>query len=762
MSVPVLLAVVVLAIVCGVRVWNPDFPDRLERITYDFRVRTAQRFPQPVATNLAFVAMEDSSIAAVNAGIVYRDGKQYRLHYHSGLYWQRQVYGRLVDELAAQGAKAVAFDILFGELRTDHFPVQMADGTLMESDDFFAHHMALAGNVITAFTPEVPPVELFATNSLALGDISTDKDSDGALRRMKSFNLDWHPVFRSAAKQYGADLAHAKIGPDKIQIPLPDGTNITVNLDRDGNFDLAEYFGDAIPARFKRFEKPFTRVWDMGIVLAAQELNLDLAQADVDLPHGRIVLKGPGGVQRVIPVDSDGYFYIDWRLTPEDPRITREPIENLLLQDRFRFEGETNDLSSDFKGKLVIVGSAAQGNDLTDRGATPLQKETLLVSKHWNVANSIITGEFIRRSSLPVDLALIIVFGILTAVFTCQFRPIMATVCLALMMAGYFTAALVAFVQWHWWLPVIYPICGAMLAMYGALLVYLLVFEQKEKRRVKGVFSKMISPEVMDELLAAPKLEVGGSHRELTVFFADVRGFTSLTDRMQEIVAEHVRNQQVDYAQSEKFFEESAKETLETVNLYLSAVAEVVKKHGGTLDKYIGDCVMAFWNAPVPNEQHGVACVRAAIDAQRAIRDLNIRRQENNPARELDNQARAAAGLPPKPLHTALQLGTGVNTGMVTVGLMGSPEHGFNYTVFGREVNLASRLEGVSGSGRIIISHLTYYHLLRHAPELASKCVELFPVTVKGIKDAVRIYEVPWQEGDAKTPAPEQPPAAKP
>src|SRR5690348_11850572 len=121
MSVPVLLAVMVLAIVCAVRIWNPDFPDRLERISYDFRVRTAQKFPQPVCTNLAFVAMEDSSIAAVNAGVVYRDGKKYPLHYHSGLYWQRQVYGRLVEELAAQGAKAVAFDILFGELRTDHF-----------------------------------------------------------------------------------------------------------------------------------------------------------------------------------------------------------------------------------------------------------------------------------------------------------------------------------------------------------------------------------------------------------------------------------------------------------------------------------------------------------------------------------------------------------------------------------------------------------------------------------------------------------------
>jgi adenylate cyclase len=170
-----------------------------------------------------------------------------------------------------------------------------------------------------------------------------------------------------------------------------------------------------------------------------------------------------------------------------------------------------------------------------------------------------------------------------------------------------------------------------------------------------------------------------------------------------------------------------------------------VKKNGGTLDKYIGDCVMAFWNAPTPNEKHALACVQAAIDAQRAILALNQKRLAENPAREIENQSRRAAGQPPKPMHIALQLGTGINTGLVTVGLMGSEEHGFNYTVFGREVNLASRLEGVSGSGRIIISDLTYYQLLRHAPELASACTELFPVTVKGIKDAVRIYEVPWK-----------------
>jgi class 3 adenylate cyclase/CHASE2 domain-containing sensor protein len=734
---PVFLALIVLAVVCGGRLWNPDLASRLERMTYDVRVRAAQNFPAPAATNLAFVSMEDSSIAAIRHGLL---GQPY------GLYWPRHIYGRVIEELSAQNAKVIAFDVLFGELRPDHAPVQMAEGGTMESDNFFALQMRRAGNVITAFTPEVTPPDLFATNSLVLGDISTEKDSDGVLRRIKSFNLSWHPAFKSAARQLGINLENARIEPDKILLPLPDGKTVTVPLDRDGNFDLADFVGDEIPKGFKRYDKPFTRIWDLGIVMAAQDLKLDLNKADVDLPHGKIILRGANGVERTIPVDVRGFFYINWQLTATNAVILREPIENVLKQDMARLSGRTDGLRDDFRGKLVIIGSAATGNDLSDHGATPLEKDTLLVSKHWNVANSVITGQFIRRAPLPLEIALIILLGAVTAFLTWQLRAVAASVLVALLMAAYFGAAVFLFVKFRWWLPVVYPLGGAMLALHGILLVHLVMFEEQDKRRVKSIFSKLVSPNIVNELLQAEQLSLGGAHREVTVFFADVRGFTALTDQVQESVAEHIRNHQVNFALAEKYFEESARETLETVNLYLSVVAEAVKKNGGTLDKYIGDCVMAFWNAPTPNEKHAVAAVQAAIAAQRAILELNEKRQAENPARDAENRARLAAGLPPKPLHVALQLGTGINSGFVTVGLMGSEEHGFNYTVFGREVNLASRLEGESGSGRIIISDLTYYQLLRHAPELAAICTELFPVTPKGFMNPVRIYEVAWRQ----------------
>ncbi len=416
-----------------------------------------------------------------------------------------------------------------------------------------------------------------------------------------------------------------------------------------------------------------------------------------------------------------------------------------MQQDKLRLLDETNDLRDDFRGKLVVIGSAAQGNDLTDRGATPLENDTLLVSKHWNVANSIITNQFIRRSSLSLELALILLLGGLTAWLTWQLRAVTASIAVLLVLAGYAVAAVIVFVKFHWWLPLVYPLVGAVLLQHFVLVVHRVVFEEREKRRVKSVFSKMVSPNVVNELLAADQLSLGGARREVTMFFADVRGFTALTDQAQEQVAQFVRQSDVDLLAADKYFEESAREMLETVNLYLAAVADVIQRYDGTLDKYIGDCVMAFWNAPTPNEKHALACVQAAIDAQRTILALNERRQAENPAREIENRSRKAAGLPPRPLHVALQLGTGINTGVVTAGLMGSDQHIWNYTVFGREVNLASRLESHSGSGRIIISDTTYNHLLRASPALASKCVELFPVTPKGFMNPVRIYEVPWQ-----------------
>lgn len=738
---PAAIALTVLALVCGLQSLHLDFFERLERMTYDLRVRAARHFPVPVATNLAFVSMEESSVRAVKSG---------KLGYSFGLLWPRQVYGRVVDELSAQGSGVIGFDVLFGELRHDHPPVQLAAGGLEESDDFFADQLRFAGNVVLAVTPDLFPPKLFATNALALGDITTEKDSDGILRRARAFvnYRRWHPLFQQLANdpEIAADLEHARFAPGKIILPQNGTTNlIEIAVDADNNFLVADFVGEKLPRGMAPRARAFTddRIWHMGIVLAAQQLKLDVSKAVVDLRGGKIVLRGEGGIERVIPVDASGFFLVDWRLGADDKRLLRVPIEQLLWQDHLRLRGETNDLCDDFRGKLVVVGSAVQGNDLTDRGATPLEHDTLLVSKHWNIASAIITNQFIRRTTQNEAMLAIIIIGILTAFLTWQLRALTATTAMFLLISCYTMLAFAVFIQYRVWLPLVFPIFGAIIE-HISLVTYRVIFEEREQRRVKSIFSKIVAPEIVNELLRVEKLSLGGAHREITVFFADVRGFTTLTDQMQESVTEFIHSHQVNSASGEKLFEESARETLETVNQYLALVAEAIKRHGGTLDKYIGDCVMAFWNAPVSDERHALNCVLAAIDAQRAIAELNQQRLAKNTEREFENSGRAAAGLPPKPMLAALQLGTGINTGFVTTGLMGSEQHGFNYTVFGREVNLASRLEGVSGSGRIIISEQTHAHLRRLAPALAAQCTALEPVTVKGIKSAVRIYEVPW------------------
>lgn len=741
---PALIAFIVFIVVCLLRIWPLNFFEHLERVTYDLRVREAVRHSPLVSTNLGFVYIDDTSIDFVRTNT--------SLGYRYGLYWPRQVYGRLVEELSAQGAKAIGFDVIFGDLRPDHPPVQMANGRLIESDAFFALQLRRAGNVVLADAKNLKPPDLFTTNAFALGDITTDssKDRDGVLRRAQAFHIrrEWHPLFRQveADPEYDVDLKKARVEARQIVLPRTGAEDIKIPLDDQGRFALADFVGDHLPYGMAPLAKPFIekRIWHMGIILAAAEMNFDLDNAEVDLPNGRITFRNPDGIERILPVDRNGYFYVNWSIQHKNPKLFQEPIQKLLQQDRWRLDG-TNTIPNLWSGKIAIVGSSAIGNDLTDRGTTPLEKDTLLASEHWNVANSILMNQFVQRSSIPVDFALIALLGFSVAFITWHMRILIATALVTGIMAVYFAAGIGIYVQTRYWIPLVLPLMAAGLMNYIALLLWRVLVEQAEQRRVRSIFSRIVSPNIVHELLGAEKLSLGGARREVTVLFADVRGFTEFTDVNQERADAFVAEHKLSGAEMEAYYDEQARETLNTVNTYLALVADIVKKHCGTLDKYIGDCVMAFWGAPTPNAAHACDCVRAAIEAQRSLADLNQQRLEENRRREIENAERIASGLPPKLPLPVLTLGSGINTGLVTVGLMGSEDHISNYTVFGREVNLASRIESLSGRGRILITGTTYEHLLRDDSELAATCIALPPANVKGIRSAVKIYEVPWQ-----------------
>ncbi len=707
---------------------------RLEWMTHDWRLRVANKFNPPVSDQLGFVHIGDDAIAIFSQGAL-------GTNLHFGLKWPRQVYGRALRELRAEGATGVGLDILFGDRRPDHAKVQGVD-----SDVFFAQQLRLAGNVVIGATKEVPPAPLFRATANALGDISQERDSDGVLRRARAFHdyRFWQQDIQREALLAGWDLAKASVQSNQIIFPTARGGQAVLNLNPDGYFDPTEVTGAKPPGGFVRLEKPFeeARVWHLGLALAARELGLDLEKAVVRLDKHQITLAGTNGLSRVIPVDDQGRFLIDWSLRLNDSRLVQEAFEELVSDDVRRTHG--SNVTARFAGKLIIVGSTATGSDLTDRGATPLEKDTFLTINYCNVVNSMLTDRFIQPIPTWVALLLVGLMGCGASILTMRLPALWASLLVALLVAACVLLQLVLFIRYRWALPMVMPVGAALLSHFG-LLTYQTFFEQNERRRIKSLFTKLVSPHIVNELLKAKKISLVGARGEVTVFFADIRGFTEMTDRSHAQAEAFVLANRYGEADAKVYFDQQAQVLLHTVNEYLGLIADVIKKHEGTLDKYIGDCVMAFWGAPTPNARHALACVRAAIDAQRAIHALNQQRTSQNKLRQAESLRRAATGHPPLPILDLLTLGTGINTGFVTVGVMGSAAHGLNYTVLGRDVNLASRLEGHSGQGRIVISEATYLELQRDAPTLASTCVPLPPPKLKGFGGAVMIFEVPWR-----------------
>jgi len=219
--------------------------------------------------------------------------------------------------------------------------------------------------------------------------------------------------------------------------------------------------------------------------------------------------------------------------------------------------------------------------------------------------------------------------------------------------------------------------------------------EQQEKKYIRQTFSKFVSKTVVDELLKHPdKLKLGGDKKILTVLFSDIRSFTTISEKM------------------------TPEELVEHLNEYLQAMTELVFKYDGTLDKYVGDEIMAFWGAPIPQDNHALLACKCAVEMMQVLEQLNKRWVQMN-----------------KP---ALHIGIGINTGEMVVGNMGSASR-MDYTLMGDNVNLGARLEGTNkqyGTG-IIISEFTYEHVKDHV--IAR---ELDLVRVKGKQLPVKIYEL--------------------
>ncbi len=709
-----------------------DLLHGFELITYDWRVRQVAQSGSQLDPRLGLLVISDDTIADLRRGILI--GEPLRP------LWRRDVYARAVRELRNQGASVVAFDILMGEHYEDPLiPLGMTN--LMTADAWLAAEMKESANVIAGATAELGVAPLFWDAAIAIGDVDSPKDVDGSARRVRAFS-----DVRTYALKLQLMLRSQKmepVPPKRIEgEPVRTNELTVLHLETGELYTLPVSTNGTVMVPRGRWseETPVfetVRLWHLGILLAATELGLELDKAQIAADG--ITLRSTNGLTRFIPTDTKGYFPIEWTAAATNSaKLFQRDLSGVIAADTLRHQEPGAVITNLWKDKLVVIGSMATGNNLTDFGATPLAAKDYLISTYPNVANSVLTGRFVRRWPARREAMLTALVTLLSAWVTWRIRPGLALIAVLGIALVHFVVAFWTYHEVRLWLPVAHPVAGALALAFPAMVTYRAMFAQREQQRVRSVFSKIVSPNVVQELLKTERLKLDGARRKATVFFADVRGFTEMTDRYQEAAEEFVRKNGLFEADAEKHFEAQASEVLETVNLYLAAIADVVKFHNGTLDKYIGDCVMAFWGAPAANPRHAVDAVITAIDAQRAIARINEERTKKNLEREKAD--------PPLPPLALLALGTGINSGTVTVGLMGSEAHILNYTVFGREVNLASRLEGVSGRSRVIIGEETFTDLQKHAPTLAATCVELEPVTVKGFRQRVKIYEVPWQE----------------
>jgi len=712
----------------------------IELNLYDWRVSWAKRRAKEQPADLALVAIQDSSVERLRRG--YPLGEAY------GLLLPRKLYGRVLRSLHAEGVAMVGFDIILGGERQDHPPVELPDGTATGSDAFFAAQLKDSGPAILACALGKPPAPIFRSSGVTLGGVDRTVDSDGVTRRIPAF---LEHRFVSAPVQRFADRRGLEVrwnGSDRVEFinhlefetnSVPLGTNGAIVL---GTARDASAVTNFSRGRIELSALESHRVWNMGILLAAAKMGFDPAEAT--FAPGRIEFPLTNGASVRIPVDAANNLLIRWALDVSE--VPARNFEDVLAQDSVRQSNHNAELPAPWKDKLVLVGSTALGDNLTDRGATPLDQRDYLVGVYLNVAQSILRNQFVIRLTATQEAAIAAAFAFFAGIATWRFRTSIAVFTVTIAALAYLAGTVLVFRHYHLWLPIAHPLGAGLLLSHGVTLAYRTVFEQRERHRVRSVFAKIVSPNVVQELLKAEQLGLGGARREITVFFADVRGFTEMTDRVQAAAEDYVAQHQLPSVEAEAYFDTQAEELLATVNQYLAAIADVIKLHGGTLDKYIGDCVMAFWGAPAANPRHAVEGVLAAIEAQRAIWHLNESRARENERRVAENRERTARGEEPLPLLSLLSLGTGINTGTATVGLMGSDAHIVNYTVFGREVNLASRLEGVSGRSRIIIGEGTFRDLERLAPEVAERCRALEPVTVKGFRQAVKVYEVDWKQ----------------
>jgi adenylate cyclase len=640
------LALAVLILGTGIGIGLSHVPpfDVLELKSLDLRFQTGSH-PAWADTNVVVVAVDENSLKFFEStrGIKWE--------------WPREFYGLMLDFLEEAHPRLIAFDYEFSQPDRDLLEV---DGR--ESDALFAEAMARSRNTVLGFRLD----RLTEGDRQGRAIIPSHIQPDAPPRENRlSFDGVTAPLeqFQESAARLG--VTNFDSDPDGIARHMP----------------LVYQFGRALVPQF---------------AFASYMLAQDLSLGQMD------------STARALAVDDSDRFLLYWYGRGGPGGVFRYYSAHALIVSGVKLKaGLAPDISPDlFRGKCVFVGGTAAG--LWDFKPTPFSHLEPYpgVEVQATLLSNLLSRHFLHRPGEWLVLLNTLLLSALAAFLFFRVHPVgLATALVALSALVYAALVFVAFTSWLVWVPVVAPGLG-IVATYALAAVTSYAVEGQQKRFLRRAFNRYFSPHVVAEILdRSEEVELGGKAVEATVFFSDIKDFTSIAERS------------------------SPKELVSLLNAYFSVATEVILQNEAMLDKYIGDAIMAIFGAPIARPDHAKVACLTALQVQTVLAAYNGR-----PERE--------------PSTPAFETRIGLHSGNMIIGNIGSSSR-LDYTAIGDTVNLASRLEGVNKvfGTKIIISEMTY--------EQAKEAIEARPLDflrVKGKAIPVRIYELVGPRGNVPAP----------
>ncbi len=556
---------------------------------------------QPVhqrpSRDVVLVAIDENSL---------RELKAHRITWK----WPRDIYAAVVKYLHRGGAKVIVLDMLFSEPDIDRLATDAE-----QTDGALAAAMKNAGNVVIAaqFRNEenllvddnivVRPPELML---ISTGEKYPFEIFTGAILPI--------PLFQQSARLIGA---------------------VNYRDDGDGIFRQAHLLYQYADAAFPQ------------LGLAAYLVGHNIQQLEWDVHKGLRV----GDL--LVPLDADGRYMVGWYGNGGPEGVFHYYSFAALLSSALSEERNRPPLipSSTFKDKYVIIGSNAAG--LHDLKKTPISPEGNYpgMEIHATILGNLLDRSFVQQAPTWIAIIAVVVFTFFITFSFVIVRSAGWIVFIAVVCVIVWTGVVVyAFQSSRLVVDFVAP-QAAILVAFSAAAVVNYQLEGKSQRQLRAMFERYVSPVVVQEIVAQRQnLHLGGQELTCTVFFSDIRDFTSISERL------------------------TPAELVQFLNSYFTVKTDIILKYGGLLDKYLGDAVMAVFGAPLPTTNHASQACRAALDVQRALRGYSIR---------CDGQE--------QPVETRI----GLSTGPMIVGNIGSP-HRVDYTAIGDTVNVASRIESAN------------------------------------------------------------------